>query len=67
MNEAFVSTPQLLTGKELASRLGVKATTVEQWRFYRKGPAYVRVGRAIRYRMEDVEEWLKNRRVVVEA
>jgi hypothetical protein len=37
--------------------------TLANWRFQRKGPAYCRVGRRIIYRMDDLEAYLKSRRV----
>lgn len=52
----------LLTTKQLAEYLGVTARTLELWRETRVGPAWVRVGRKVRYRREDVEAWLESRR-----
>lgn len=48
-----------LTPEEVARRLGLKLQTLENWRFSknRKGPAYLRVGGVIRYRVVDIEEY----------
>lgn len=53
---------KLLTTKEAADMLGLKANTLERWRTFGTGPAYERVGNAIRYRPSDIESWLKSRK-----
>lgn len=47
----------LLTTEEFAAALGLSAKTIRQWTWMRRVP-YVRVGRAIRFRQETVEEIL---------
>lgn len=49
----------LLTAEQLAAELGVSPKTLPQWRFKRKGPAYVKVGLLVRYRRSDVDAWLE--------
>ena len=44
--------------QRLADYLGVPVQTVYQWRTKRYGPKGLRVGKHIRYRPADVEEWL---------
>lgn len=48
---------KLLTVAEFADALGLSPKTVRQWTWMRRVP-YVRVGRAIRFRQETVEEIL---------
>ncbi len=49
---------QLLTPQDVASRLGVSTTTLSTWRCTKRYPLpYVKVGRLVRYRLEDVEEF----------
>ena len=48
--------------EELAKELGVDAHTLTRWRTSGTGPAYLRVGRQVRYRRDDVEAWLETRR-----
>ena len=50
--------PRLLSPVELAEYLGVPLATVYRWRSRRDGPAGIRVGRHVRYRLADVERWL---------
>jgi excisionase family DNA binding protein len=50
---------ELITIDELAEFLGVKRTTLAQWRCAKRGPDYVKAGRNIFYRKVDVDEWLQ--------
>lgn len=43
---------------EVADYLQVPERTLTQWRYQRKGPPYLKVGRHVRYRRRDVERWL---------
>ncbi len=52
----------LLSPEELAAYLAVPLATVYRWRSRRDGPASYRVGRHVRYKLEDVEAWLEGRR-----
>jgi excisionase family DNA binding protein len=45
----------LLTTDEFAAALGISPKTVRSWTFYRKVP-FVRIGRAIRFKRETVNE-----------
>ncbi|RSM80408.1 helix-turn-helix domain-containing protein [Kibdelosporangium aridum] len=46
--------------KDVADYLGVPVQTIYQWRTRNYGPPGRRVGKHVRYRPEDVEEWFKN-------
>jgi len=46
----------------IAKRLACKVKTLQAWRHRGGGPAFVKVGRLVRYRVEDVESWLDSRR-----
>ena len=52
---------RLATPAELAEFLGVPPHTLAQWRSRGLGPAFVRVGRHVRYRWSAVERWLDDR------
>ncbi len=47
-----------LTEPEAASRLGLKVATLRAWRHQRRGPTFVRLGRAIRYLPADIDDFL---------
>jgi excisionase family DNA binding protein len=51
----------LLSTQNLAAYLQVPVKTVYRWRSCGEGPPGIRVGRHIRYRVEDVEAWLGSR------
>ena len=53
-----MNTP-LLAPDEVAEYYGVPLATLAQWRYLGKGPTSIRVGRHVRYRLEDVESWLE--------
>jgi predicted DNA-binding transcriptional regulator AlpA len=48
----------MLDTKEAAGYLGLAAITLQIWRSQGRGPRYVRMGRAIRYRMADLDTWV---------
>ena len=48
----------LMDTVQLAELLRNKVNTVEGWRLKGVGPRFIRVGRLVRYRLEDVETWL---------
>jgi hypothetical protein len=52
-----------LTTEELAGRLGCDPETVRSLRRHDRGPAYIRIGRGIRYRLVDIEAWELSRLV----
>jgi len=59
-------TPPLLTCQEAGEFLGVPAGTLAQWRSQRRGPQYIKLeGRLVRYRLGDLESYLRERVVPV--
>jgi excisionase family DNA binding protein len=54
------------TPAELAERLKIKTRTLQDWRSSGQGPSFIRVGRVIRYRKSDVEDWLNKQAEKVE-
>ncbi len=51
----------LLTPNELAQWLSVPKATLYAWRYRGEGPPSMRIGRHLRYRRADVDEWLTSR------
>ncbi len=65
-NEAFVDNKldKLLTPEEVANILGVSANTLNVWRCTKRyNLPYIKLGRSIRYRYEDVQHFIKEREV----
>lgn len=52
---------RLLTTKDLAEYLSVPVATIYAWRYHSQGPPGFRVGRHLRYRRTDIEEWINDR------
>lgn len=50
---------RLWTLAEVATYLSVPEKTIYMWRTRGQGPRGMRVGRHVRFRREDVEEWLR--------
>jgi excisionase family DNA binding protein len=48
---------QHLGPTDLAAREGVPLSTVYKWNAEGTGPRYMRIGKHVRYRLEDVEAW----------
>jgi len=65
MSNQFQS--RLLDTEAAATLLGCSPAALVKFRSERRGPAYIRVGRLIRYRKLDLVRWLKSRRVSPEA
>jgi predicted site-specific integrase-resolvase len=57
----------LLSSADVAEWLDVSERTLEFWRYVGKGPAYVKVGKRVRYRPADVEAFLEANRQDAEA
>ena len=49
---------RLLTVDDLADYLGVPVATIYAWRYRRQGPPGFRVGRHLRFRRADAEQWI---------
>lgn len=54
-----VALSDLVDEASLAARLGVSRATLQSWRYSGQGPAYVKVGRFVRYRDSDIEAFLE--------
>jgi excisionase family DNA binding protein len=60
MSEVLVD-ERLLSPSDLAAYLRVPLQTVYGWRCRGGGPRGYRIGKHVRYRQVDVEEWLASR------
>jgi excisionase family DNA binding protein len=66
---SFTHAPEkrTLTDIEVASRLGVSRFTVRSWRLKGLGPRFLKMGRAVRYRPQDVDEYERQALVETQA
>lgn len=55
----MLADPIFIDTAEAARRLGLSISTLEKYRFHRvpDAPPFVRLGRAVRYRVSDLEAW----------
>lgn len=49
----------LLSPADVSRVLGVPTSTLASWRWAGTGPAYLRVGRHVRYRAADLDSWIE--------
>ena len=56
---------RMATPRDLAEVLGVPEHTLAQWRSQGKGPAYVKVGRYVRYDWSDVKRWIAEQKMSI--
>lgn len=47
----------MLTTVEAAQHLGLATSTLNKWRVYGRGPAFIKLGRAVRYRRSDLDAY----------
>jgi excisionase family DNA binding protein len=57
----------LLDQDGAAEYLHVPSETMRYWRNSRTGPAFVRVGRHVRYRFRDLDRWIESQLVEPQA
>jgi hypothetical protein len=55
-------TPTFLTQRELAALLRLPERTLEDWRLTHTGPPYLKLGRHVRYDVQDVLAWAQEHR-----
>jgi hypothetical protein len=58
MSNPVIESDTLLVPSEAAGYVRRPETTLRQWRYLGRGPRYVKVGHAIRYRRSDLDDWL---------
>ncbi|TDC35910.1 DNA-binding protein [Kribbella albertanoniae] len=52
-----------MTPQEAADYLKVGCSTMKRWRLRGEGPRYAKVGKAVRYREADLDEYVKGQLV----
>ena len=62
-----METPRWIDEKQVAELTGIAVQTLRNWRFQRTGPCYSKIGRAVRYRLDDVVRFMEERRVSVDT
>jgi predicted site-specific integrase-resolvase len=52
---------KLLTEEDVAKQLHVSLAALQRWRLEGRGPRFIKVSSKVRYRPEELEEWLVSR------
>jgi predicted site-specific integrase-resolvase len=66
----MVANPMVFTAvdeRQASKLLGVAVQTLRNWRHLRRGPAYVKMGRSVRYEVKDLETYLHKKKVDPES
>jgi len=50
---------QLLTTPQAADYLGLSTHTLNRWRWDGRGPRFVKLGKSVRYRQGDLDEFIE--------
>lgn len=50
---------RLLNEKEAAEMLGVSTKLLQAWRYRREGVPFVKVGRRVKYRLRDIQDYIE--------
>lgn len=54
-----MTTPLLLRIEEVAAEIGYPVDTLRHWRKTGRGPRFVRIGKRLACRREDLDTWLR--------
>ena len=64
----FTANQQSIVGeKKAAVIMGLAVQTLRNWRHYGQGPAYLKLGKSVRYDLQDIEVYLQKRKIDPEA
>lgn len=55
-----INADPLLNERQVAELTGMSARSLQSWRLRGGGPAFVKLGRAVRYRRADVTAWVES-------
>ena len=61
LSEEVLMTKEIMKTGEAAEYLGLAESTLEKMRSYGGGPAYAKMGRAVRYRRADLDLYVASR------
>jgi predicted DNA-binding transcriptional regulator AlpA len=62
-----METEQFVNDRKAAEVLDAATQTMRNWRFQRRGPKYIKIGRSIRYAMSDLLAYMENHKIDPEA
>jgi hypothetical protein len=63
VSEVDVMSDVLLNESETAKRMSCSVALLRKWRLFRKGPAYVNIGRLVKYPQSSINAFIEEHRV----
>lgn len=54
---------KILNEVEVSKLIGLALPTLRNWRHLRRGPAYIKMGKAVRYNQDDVLAYVARKRI----
>ena len=57
LNEVIMQS--FLNEKEVSEKIKVSLGSLRRWRLLQRGPRFIKVGALVRYRVEDLEQWME--------
>lgn len=54
---------KLFNDVKAAELLGLNVQTLRNWRFNGTGPAYIKIGRSVKYSEDDIKAYIETQRV----
>lgn len=61
MIETHTNTRLVMTVQQAANYLGMAVSTLNKWRCFGDGPVFIKMGRSVRYRVKDLNDYVENR------
>lgn len=60
-----IKVPQYLNEKQVADITGISLATLRNYRSYNKGMPYIKLGKSVRYSLEDVLNYMDSHKIAV--
>ncbi|CAB4125108.1 Helix-turn-helix domain containing protein [uncultured Caudovirales phage] len=57
----------LMSQDDLSALLSLTKETLREWRRLKQGPSFVRIGKGVFYRRQDVQDWINGNVVAAKA
>ena len=49
--------------KDVSELTAIPRSTLRKYRFYGEGPAYIKIGKSVRYSLDDIHSFMESRRI----
>lgn len=62
-SEGYTMDREFFSDQEIAKKTGIAVKTLRNWRSMKIGPPYFKIESCVRYKSDDVEAYLKSKRI----